>query len=173
MSELVWSDGLLDEARQIRRDVAAALAVLGVPGELVLTGGASVPGALTRGDIDLHLRVRPADFGAAVTRLGEAYPVASPDAWADTLAVFAVPGRRATGLAVTPVHSEHDDRFRSTWRALQRSPELLAEYNAIKSATAGTGDYEQRKSDFFSRVSGSPAARGRGTGTIGETEEGS
>ena len=41
-------------ARESRR-----LAELGVPGELVLVGGCSVPGALTRGDVDLHLRVPP------------------------------------------------------------------------------------------------------------------
>jgi hypothetical protein len=154
VGELVWSDGLLDQARRTRRDVAAALATLGVPGELVLTGGASVPGALTRGDIDLHLRVPRERFEAVVARLGQVYPVASPGAWAATLAVYDVPGPRPTGLAVTPLDSEHDRRFVSTWAALSRSPQLLAEYNALKSAAAGTADDERRKSDFFTRISG-------------------
>jgi len=152
VSELHWSDGLLDEARRTRRDLAAALAAMGVPGEVVLTGGTSVPGALTEGDIDLHLRVDAESFHAVVDRLREVFPVGSPHSWADTLAVFDVPGPRPTGLAVTPRHSEHDERFSRTWQALRQSAHLLAEYNAIK-ATAGTGDYEQRKSEFFSRVS--------------------
>jgi GrpB-like predicted nucleotidyltransferase (UPF0157 family) len=152
VNELVWSDGLLADAARVRDEVAGALAALGVPGELVLTGGSSVPGALTRGDVDLHLRVDPESFRQVVDRLGGAYPVASAHAWGITLAVFDVPGRHPTGLAVTPVGSEHDDRFRTTWRALRRDPVLLAEYNALKAATAGTPAYEARKSDFFSRV---------------------
>ena len=31
-------------------------------------------------------------------------------------------------------------------------PELLAEYNEMKRTFAGTGDYDQRKGDFFSRL---------------------
>jgi GrpB-like predicted nucleotidyltransferase (UPF0157 family) len=154
VGELVWSDGLLDQARRTRRDVAAALATLGVPGELVLTGAASVPGALTKGDIDLHLRVPQECFDAVVARLRQVYPVASPHAWAATLAVYEVPGPRPTGLAVTPLDSEHDRRFVNAWRSLRHSPALLGEYNALKSAAAGTADYERRKSDFFTRISG-------------------
>jgi GrpB-like predicted nucleotidyltransferase (UPF0157 family) len=153
MSELVWSDGLLDEARQVRRDVAAALTAMDVPGELVLTGGTSLPGALTKGDVDLHLRVPQGSFDAVVARLRRVYPVASPHAWAATLAVFDVPGPRPTGLAVTPLHSEHDQRFLETWRALRHSPALLAEYNALKTAATGPGDYERSKAEFFARVS--------------------
>src|SRR5829696_1511560 len=159
MVELEWSDGLVDEARRTRDEVAAVLASRGVPGELVLTGGASVPGALTKGDVDLHLRVAPEAFADVVARLRMLYPMASATAWAATLAVFEVPGTRPTGLAVTPVHSEHDERFCLTWAALRRSPELLAQYNALKSSSAGTEHYEQRKSSFFTSVSGRRAAR--------------
>lgn len=154
MDELVWSDSLVLEARQTRDDVAGALGSLGVEGELVLTGGTSVGGALTKGDIDLHLRVEPDAFGAVVVRLRRAYPVASAQAWAATLAVFEVPARRPTGLAVTPIGSEHDRRFRATWQALRRDRVLLAQYNALKSATVGTEEYEHRKSAFFSTLAG-------------------
>ena len=135
MAELVWSDDLLAEARRTRDDVAAELAAAGVRGELVLTGGLSVPGALTKGDVDLHLRVEPARFADTVARLQRRYAVGSPHAWAPTLAVFDVPGTLPTGLAVTPVGSEHDDRFTSTWQALRENPDLLARYNALKATT--------------------------------------
>ena len=150
----MWSDDLLDEARRTRDEVAGTLAELGVPGELVLTGAASVPGALTKGDVDLHLRVTPADFDDAVERLRGVYEVGSAGAWAATLAVFEVPRARATGLAVTPVGSEHDLRFTSAWRALRRRPELLDAYNALKRRAAGTDSYEEAKSAFFTSVSG-------------------
>ena len=152
MHGLVWSDDLVDEATQTRDAVAAALQSLGVPGDLWLTGAASVAGALTKGDIDLHLRVAPGAFDDVVALLKEVYLVGSVHSWATTLAVFDVPGPRPTGLAVTPVGSEHDERFRRTWRALRTDPELLARYNALKSSTVGTSDYEQQKSDFFSSI---------------------
>ena len=157
VNELVWSDDLADVARRTRDEVATVLAGLGVPGELVLTGATSVPGALTRGDVDLHLRVSPEDFASAVTALGAVYPVGSPHSWAETLAVFDVPGPRATGLAVTPLGSPHDVRFRTTWQVLRDSPELLAELNAVKRACAGTDAYEDRKSAFFSFLLDRPA----------------
>ena len=151
---LVWSDGLLEEAGRVRARVAAALAEVGVPGDVELTGGLSVPNALTRGDVDLHLRVRPEDFAEVVGTLRDLLSVASPQAWATTLAVFDVPGPRPTGLAVTPVGSEHDTRFRLAWEALRRDPALLADYNALKAESVGTGDYEERKSRFFSSITG-------------------
>jgi GrpB-like predicted nucleotidyltransferase (UPF0157 family) len=151
--DLVRSDDLLDEAREARDEVEKSLVALGVPGELVLTGSASVPGALTKGDIDLHLRVAPDGFEAAVVRLRLAYPVGSPHSWAETLAVFDVPRSRATGLAVTPVGSEHDRRFTRAWEELRSRPELLLQYNALKLASTGAEDYEVRKSDFFTAIS--------------------
>ena len=149
---LVWSDGLLAEARRTREEVAGSLVELGVPGELVLTGAASIPGALTRGDVDLHLRVAPADFEAAVDRLSRVYEVGSPQAWAATLAVFDLPRARPTGLAVTPVGSEHDLRFATTWRALRRRPELLQAYNAMKRGSIGGDGYDEAKSAFFTSI---------------------
>ena len=136
VSELVWSDGLLVEARQTLADVAAALASHGVGGVLELTGGTSVPGA----------------FSAVVVHLRDAYPVASAHSWAPTLAVFDIPAHRPTGLAVTPIGSDHDQRFRLTWQALRRDPALLDEYNALKSAAVSTADYEHRKSAFFTAI---------------------
>ena len=152
MADLVWSDGLLDEAHAARDDVAVALRHLGVPGDLVLTGATSVPGALTKGDVDLHLRVDPGHYIAAVALLGETYEAASLDAWAETLAVFDIPRPRPTGLAVTPVGSVHDRRFRATWRVLHRDRLRLAEYNALKRTAYGTAEYEELKSAFFTAI---------------------
>jgi GrpB-like predicted nucleotidyltransferase (UPF0157 family) len=136
--------------RRILARVRARLAPL-LPGhELVLTGGSSVPGALTKGDIDLHLRVAPRDFGPAVATLRTIYAVVHPEIWQSTLATFTIEAELPTGLAVTPAGGEHDLRFRRTWELLAADPELLAEYNAVK--LAGGGDYEARKSAFFDRL---------------------
>lgn len=152
MDKLIWSDAIVAEAQAAHSYLARRLVAMGVPGDLVLTGGSSVPGLLTKGDIDLHLRVAEDDFAEVVRRLAAEFAKASPDAWADTLAVFDIPGARSTGLAVTPIGSEHDHRFTASWDRLRADAELRAEYNALKKMQPGETSYEARKSDFFTKI---------------------
>jgi GrpB-like predicted nucleotidyltransferase (UPF0157 family) len=50
---------------------------------------------------------------------------------------------------VTPVGSEHDVRFVTTWQRLADEPSLVADYNRVKASAAGTQAYERLKSAFF------------------------
>jgi GrpB-like predicted nucleotidyltransferase (UPF0157 family) len=140
------------DAERVRLDA------LGVPGELVLVGGSSVPGALTHGDVDLHLRVPAPDFAEVVAALREVYPVVHPEIWSATLATFTVPRHTAadlpTGLAATPRGSVHDVRFTRSWQRLRADPKLVEQYNAMKLAEDGPdgAQYEARKSAFFDRL---------------------
>jgi GrpB-like predicted nucleotidyltransferase (UPF0157 family) len=103
---------------------------------------------LTRGDIDLHLRVPPADFDRVVGALKAAFTVVHPEIWVTTLATFEVTDDPPVGLAVTPAGSEHDLRFTRSWQLLAADPALVQQYNNMKrSATAA--EYEARKSAFF------------------------
>src|SRR5688572_2644643 len=102
------SDELLIHAHLVLERERVRLSAL-TTGELALTGGSSVPGALTVGDIDLHLRVEPEQFAGSVARLREVYDPVHLEIWTETLATFAVSGE-AVGIAVTPVGSEHDRR---------------------------------------------------------------
>jgi GrpB-like predicted nucleotidyltransferase (UPF0157 family) len=151
---------LLRPAAEFRRQALTIVALerdrlrtLGVEGQLELIGGSSVPGALTRGDVDLHLRVPPAAFAGVIGRLRRTYDVVHPEIWGSTLATFTLPAALPTGMAVTPAGSEHDLRFTRTWQLLAADPALLADYNAVKLAAAG-GDrgYEERKSAFFDQL---------------------
>lgn len=140
-------------AREIVSSERDRLTAVHVPGEIVLVGGTSVPGALTVGDVDLHLRVpASAAFTAVVTQLRNLHPVLSPEAWAPTLAVFAVAGPVPAGLAVTPVGSEHDLRFTRCWQLLAADPALLAQYNAVKRSAVRTSAYSAEKSAFFDHL---------------------
>jgi hypothetical protein len=138
---------LLDAATAILAAEQTRLApLLAPPWELVLTGGSSVAGAMTRGDVDLHLRVEPGTLAACVAVLRGCYDVVHSEIWQDTLATFEVPcAPLRTGVAVTPVDSVHDLRFRRSWELLAADPDLLAAYNAMKLAG---GD----KSAFFDRL---------------------
>jgi GrpB-like predicted nucleotidyltransferase (UPF0157 family) len=150
MPDLVRAEDVAGAAERIAAAVRRRLAPLLPPHELVFTGGSSVPGALTKGDVDLHLRVAPEDFAAAVATLRGLYAVVHPEIWQPTLATFAVEAELPAGIAVTPAGSEHDVRFTRTWRVLAADPEWLAAYNAMK-RDAGA-DYEDRKSAFFDRL---------------------
>ncbi len=145
-----------EEALAVLEAERERLARLVPTGELSLTGASSVPGALTRGDVDLHLRVRAQDFRAAVAVLADVYAVVHPEIWTSTLATFAVDAPIPAGVAVTPIGSEHDLRFTRAWSLLASRPELLRAYNEMKLAHAGrpVADYEAAKSAFFSRLVG-------------------
>lgn len=142
-------------ADRIRRRERTRLARLGIGHEIVLTGGSSVPGALTGGDVDLHLRVPARDFARVVAALGSAYEMVHPQIWTASLATFAAAGSEAVGIAVTPIDSEHDRRFRTTWERLASDAALLEAYNALKRRYAGgdTEEYRAAKSRFFDELS--------------------
>lgn len=151
-----------DEASVRRaRSIADAMRKLleehAVPGELALTGGSSLPGLATKGDVDLHLRVSPSDFASAVTRLGEVADAARPEIWTRTFATFERADEPVVGIAVTVIGSEHDIRFTRGWAYLAEHADTRAEYNALK----GDGDHEAAKSRFFDRLS--TAAEDTGT----------
>lgn len=152
---LLRSDKLLEHALAVLSRERKRLDSV-TNGELVLTGGCSVPGALTTGDVDLHLRVAANDFAAVVGRLRDVYTVVLPEIWTGTLATFGVPGE-AVGIAVTPIGSEHDLRFTRSWERLRSEPALLKQYNAMKREHAG-GDasaYLAAKARFFDALDAS------------------
>jgi hypothetical protein len=153
------------QAVEIRDVESARLRPLLGAHELILVGGRSVVGALSRGDVDLHLRVAPGDFAVAVQILGATYRVVHREIWQPTLATFEVGGAVETGVAVTPTGSSHDLRFSRAWARLAREPELLERYNTIKLGSR-SGDYEDRKGRFFDELEAMAqgAAPGRRTG---------
>ena len=150
------ASAIIDAARAILRAEQDRLAAL-LPHqehELLLVGGSSVPGALTRGDVDLHLRVPADGFGATVAVLRGVYRVVRPEIWQPSLATFEAEAPLPTGVAVTPAGSEHDLRFTRGWRRLAADPALLHEYNRIKLDCVDDGhEYERRKSALFDRLS--------------------
>ncbi|WP_328470974.1 nuclear transport factor 2 family protein [Actinoplanes sp. NBC_00393] len=144
------SDFLSTAQAILRHERDRLTVLLSCPYDLVLVGGSSLPGALTKGDVDLHLRIPPADFAAVVTTLRSVYQVVHPEIWQATLATFSVEAALPTGVAVTPAGSEHDVRFTRTWERMAADPALVQTYNDIKLRHLGDPDeYERQKSAFF------------------------
>ena len=124
--------------------------------EVEHVGATSVPGAMTKGDLDLLVRVEPERFERAVAALRGAYAVHQPENWTPTFASFVDP--QATELPVgvqLAVAGSADEALFGPFReALIRDPALLAEYNALKLRLDGE-DYErytEAKGEFVERV---------------------
>ncbi|MHA7262220.1 GrpB family protein [Arthrobacter sp. TMN-37] len=123
----------------------------GVPGELLLTGGSSIAGLVTKGDIDLHLRVAESDFPVAVSRLRRLYTAALPEIWTASFAVFERSALPPVGVAVTVIGSEHDQRFVRSWEQLRSRAGAREQYNVLKRTS---DDVEAAKSAFFDDLAG-------------------
>jgi GrpB-like predicted nucleotidyltransferase (UPF0157 family) len=144
---------LADAAFETHRRAVLAL----LPGaEVEHVGATAVPGALTKGDVDVLVRVGKADFPAAVDALSRHYAIHQPHNWTPTLASFKVEPSAGleVGVQLVVAGSDADGFFGPFRDALINCPALLAEYNQLKQTLDGL-DYErytERKGVFVERV---------------------
>ena len=150
------ADEIQDIARSVfdahRRDLVALLPTADVEH----VGATAVPGALTKGDVDLLVRVSERDFADAVLILRKRYLVHQAHNWTRTLASFKAPGASEppVGVQLVVAGSDADGFFGPFRDALINDPALLAQYNELKLSLDGL-DYEsytERKGVFVERV---------------------
>jgi GrpB-like predicted nucleotidyltransferase (UPF0157 family) len=128
-----------------------------LPGaEVTHVGSTAVPGALTKGDVDLMVRVAADELEAAARALSGAYAIHQPENWSPTFASFldAEAGDPPVGVQLVAEGSKDEALFEPFLAALRDDPELLAEYNALKRRLDGS-DYElytRAKGEFIERV---------------------
>ena len=150
-------------AAEIETAVAAALDVhrarLGAAlpaAEIEHVGSTAIPGALTKGDLDLLVRVPAARFEAAVATLRGLYAVHQPENWTPTYASFAdaAAADPPVGVQLAVAGSGDDAQFGPFRDALIASPALLEEYNALKRGLDGAdyAHYTDVKGAFVERV---------------------
>lgn len=128
-----------------------------LPGaEIHHVGATAVPGALTKGDLDLAVRVDRQEFLTSCVELGCVYLVHQPENWTPTYASFSDPETTDPPVGVQLVVRESaDDLLFVALRDLLRSdPELLASYNDFKRAHEGATyeDYTDAKERFWEPV---------------------
>jgi len=138
-------------AEEIQAAVTAALAahsariVAALPAvEIEHVGSTAIPGALTKGDLDLLVRVPAERFAAAVATLRDLYAVHQPENWTATYASFADAESRdpPVGVQLAVAGSADDALFAPFRDALIADPVLLAQYNALKLGLDGA-EYER------------------------------
>ena len=135
------------------------LAVL--PGaEVEHVGATSVPGALTKGDVDLLVRLERSRFAAGVATLGDLYAVHQCENWTPTYASFAddAGADQPVGVQVAVAGSADDLMFGEFRDLLIGDPEALAAYNALKRRHDGDGyeRYTEAKARFIERALARP-----------------
>ena len=128
-----------------------------VPGaEVEHVGATAVPGALTKGDVDVLVRVGEADFSAAADALAMRYAVHQLQNWSPSLASFTATdaGELPVGIQLVVRDSAADRCFGPFRDALINSQTLLAEYNELKLSLDGLEyeSYTDQKGQFVERV---------------------
>ena len=149
----VWSQSIAERAAATFREHERSLRER-LPGARVRhTGGSSVPGVLTSGDVDLQVSVHEEAFSAARDVLCELYEPLYRDAWPEDAAYFtARDGDPAVEVALTVIGTLDDWHHGAVWDRIAADPRLIDEYNALKRAHEGGSEasYNAAKRAFFS-----------------------
>lgn len=115
-------------------------------------GSGAVPGALTRGDLDIQVRVSQDDFKTVCKGLAGMYHENHPDLWTDEFALFHRKDhpKMPISIVVTVVDSRYDD-FHTIRDLLKSSTEALKEYNNFKLRYEGKSqeEYGKAKTEFL------------------------
>lgn len=117
-------------------------------------GGTALPRGITKGDLDIQVRVAAGDFDAARAALGRAFAPDPDNVWGDGAASF----RLDDADIPTAVHlTEIGGAFDFQWKyrdVLIGRPDLACEYDGIKRRFDGKpmADYRNAKAAFFDRI---------------------
>ena len=115
-------------------------------------GGTSIPGSISKGDIDINIRVQPEDFEKTMEILKTIYKAHRPDTWPEGFACFKdVP--RNLDIQLTIIGSA-GDYFVMQREYLKNHPEVVSELNALKEQFEGKDEreYGNAKGKFFEHL---------------------
>ncbi len=117
-------------------------------------GSTAVPGTLTKGDLDITVRVEVEEFDQAVNALKSLYELNQPENWSDVYASFKSDKVGMDfGAQLVVKDSEHDFFLKQRDILIQDS-DLREEYNAIKLKFEGKDmeKYREKKGEFFEKL---------------------
>lgn len=118
-------------------------------------GSTSIPNSLTKGDLDITVRVPAEKFKQATDVLKSMYEINQPENWSEVFASFKDEKSLGIDFGVQLViqNSKSDD-FVKLRDILLENPQLVEELNSIKMKYEGKsmGNYRKEKADFFQRL---------------------
>ena len=144
-----------EQAELLFREVEARVRAL-LPGASVEhVGSTSLPDGVTKGDLDVQVRVAPRDFDSACDTLGKLYEP-NPGGFTDAGRSFKDDSTDPPlGLHVTIIDGPSDIQHRQR-DLLRARPDLRREYDAVKRRFHGgeMAAYREEKDGFFTRIEG-------------------
>jgi 8-oxo-dGTP pyrophosphatase MutT (NUDIX family)/GrpB-like predicted nucleotidyltransferase (UPF0157 family) len=120
-------------------------------------GSTAIPGSLTKGDLDIQVRVKAEEFQAAIEALSTLYHVNEGSTQTDTFTAFkddnSVP---PLGVQLT-VYNSDLDIFWKIREVLLANEKFRIEYDQLKEHYSGRemAKYRDAKNEFFQRLLGS------------------
>ena len=148
-------DELKPQVQRIISQLSAQLEALFPDIELHHIGATAIPGALTKGDVDVLLRVSGARFFAVVDVLKRHFTIKQPDNWTPDFASFGDDTSFALPVGIQVVVKDSENDFLLFFRDHFIShPAALAEYNRLKTTHAAEGPegYWKAKDQFLEKI---------------------
>ena len=118
-------------------------------------GATAIPGSVTKGDVDVLLRVEAADFSSSVNTLRQHFTINQPENWTDGFASFADDHSYPFPLGVQLVVKDSEfDFFLFLLEYFTSNLAHLAEYNRIKleAAPLGVEEYRNAKERYLTPI---------------------
>jgi GrpB-like predicted nucleotidyltransferase (UPF0157 family) len=134
--------------------VAERLGALLPNADIQHVGSTAIPGSLTKGDLDVQVRVHECDFAGAKERLTAIYAVnAGGFASRDAASFAARDTEPSLGVHLTVIGGPADMQWRFR-DLLIASPRLRADYDRLKREFHGASmqKYREAKGEFVARV---------------------
>ena len=148
-------DEFRSQADSIVATVSASIVCFLGGVEIDHIGATAIPGALTKGDVDILVRVPRKDFPSAVATCKGRYAIHQPENWTDDFASFKDDITFSLPLGIQMVVKDSGSDFFLYLRdRLRTDPQLLTEYNQLKTRHGGgkPGNYWRAKNRFFERM---------------------
>ena len=146
---------ILPQVQRVLAEVHAKLSQLLPEAEIEHVGATSMPGAVTKGDVDIMVRVLPAAFQGTIQTLRAHFIVKQPSNWTRNFASFGDDSSYDLPLVIQLVTTEPDADFLIYLRDyLVSNPSKLAAYNRLKVqyAKEGPDAYWEAKNSFLSAI---------------------
>lgn len=118
-------------------------------------GSTSIPNSLTKGDLDLVIRIPKGEFKHAIEELQSIYDINQPENWSDTFASFKDDNNLGIDFgAQLVIKGSKSDDFIKLRDILIYNPQLVEELNSMKVKYEGKSmeDYRKEKADFFQKL---------------------
>jgi GrpB-like predicted nucleotidyltransferase (UPF0157 family) len=119
-------------------------------------GATAIPGSVTKGDLDLLVRVAADHFSQARLELADHFQVHQRDVWGREFASYVAEDNQeiAVGVQLVVADSVEDQVFRSFRDALWSDPDLVVAYNRLKEDHADDGQarYRRMKESFIRKA---------------------